>query len=253
MAGQGEDAAHDSYNEFSITGIVSMHWAKQQAVARNLKARAWRLLECPTASSSVPVTATDPYGRPPLPRRRHGSRPIVARSPIPRRRLIQLMPAKKESRATRVPAKTMEEAVDALAKSSQHLRGQGKAGRASKKVQPSLKLTEAPKPTKSKKNKGAAGPSTASAGTAPSKIAAEVEREEDCKPMEKRATQGIAIAKAASKASSSRCKQTQYDDSYEYYTESASESQSRAQQMEPCKRARAEYMTAGCVILLTTL
>ena len=172
------------------------------------------------------------------------------------------MPATKASRAKRVQAKTMggqtdtdqdrlEEAVDVLAKSSQHLRGQGKAGHASKKVQPSLKLTEAPKTTKSKKSKGAAGPSTTSAGTAPSKrIVAKVEREEDCEPMEKHATQGIAIAKAASKASSSRCKQAQDDDSY---TESASESQSRVQQMEPCKRARAEYMTAGCVILLTTL
>ena len=42
------------------------------------------------------------------------------------------------------------------------------------------------------------------------------------------------------------------DDSYEYYTESTSESQGHAQQSEPDKQARAAYMIAGCIILLLT-
>ena len=150
-----------------------------------------------------------------------------------------------------------------LDKTKRQLRIPGSIGKAArkvgKKIQPTLKLSEAPKgekakPAKNKKGKGDTATAATATGAASLHDVVMVDGKQRAnKPLK---VQMAAVSKeVTSKATSGQNEHAKEEDSYEYYTESTSESQSCVQMEpdQPCKRARADYMFAGCAILLIAL
>ena len=248
------------------------------------RAQIWRLFNCSPASPSMPIVEVDPYGRPPLPRRRPTTRAAEYRSPLPRRREVRLKPAAEAGpaqrkqptpqdmkgnaaqtmgRRTRTQQDRLEEAVELLDKTKRQLRIPGSIGKAARKmgrkIQPTLKLSEAfkgekAKPAKNKKGKGDTAAAATATRAASSREVVNVDgQQKGGKPLSVPET--AVSQEITGKATSGQNKQAKEDDSYEYYTESTSESQSCVQMEpdKPCKRACADYMFAGCAILLIAL
>ena len=254
----------------------------------------------------VPTTAVDPFGRPPLPRRRSVSRTVTCRAPLPRKRAVRLRPAVGANQTEGLTPQPLDEPQTGKAKgrrkqaaqpaavssaaamegqsssgknctgaagggggaagqissstphSGKHRAGSQGGGQGASKAQPSLRLSEAPrssrrKTVKNKANLGAAeavgegqGQPKETASSSKS-AAAKMKTRPVVEPARKTV---LGMTPKAKPAAAVQSKMELDDDSYEYYTESTSESQGNVQQPEPDKRARAAYMIAGCVILL---
>ena len=254
-------------------------WPQQLTWFWIARAQSRRLPHCLCSIVGMPTVQVDPYGRPPLPRRRPEGQTVTHRTPPPRRRVVKLRPAV-EANATaaedqptsckRTAQEQLAEAVELLDRSRRRLRIPGSIGRAARaesklpeggvarKVKPSLKLSEAPRSSKCKTARTKASSRAVAAvgdqgrpqetASSSRSAAAKMKTKPVVAPVKKTV---LGMTPKAKPAAAVQSTVELDDDSYEYYT-STSESQDIVQipLQKPDSRARAEYI-AGCIVLLS--